>query len=161
VFTTTQTEFKTGGNILTQSTERQRELQLRFDFGSGKPIEGQFDAGRISSDGGLVLVRAADEKLELSKRIAMLADRRQLGKIKHEIVEQIRQRLYMITAGHEDHNDADKIQPGDIVKKCREDFRRLGDQITGSRRIDQSIPFFAGQIDFPSVFPENLRLSFH
>ena len=102
---------------MTQSTKRQRELQLRFDFGSGKPIEGQFDAGKISSDGGLVLIRAADEKLELSEQIAMcLVDRRQPGKVKHELVDQIRQRLCMVTAGYEDLNDADKLS-GDGMHK--------------------------------------------
>lgn len=102
---------------MTQSTKRQRELQLRFAFGSGKPIEGQFDAGKISSDGGLVLIRATDEKLELSEQIAMcLADRRQPGKVKHELVDQIRQRLCMVTAGYEDLNDADKLS-GDGMHK--------------------------------------------
>lgn len=102
---------------MTQSTKRQRELQLRFDFGSGKPIEGQFDAGKISSDGGLVLIRAADDKLELSEQIAMcLVDRRQPGKVKHELVDQIRQRLCMVTAGYEDLNDADKLS-GDGMHK--------------------------------------------
>src|SRR5262249_61490696 len=61
--------------------------------------------------------RATDDKLELSEQIAMcLADRRQAGKVKHEIVDQIRQRLYMITAGHEDLNDADKLS-GDAMHK--------------------------------------------
>ncbi len=102
---------------MTQFTERQRNLQLRFDFGLGKPIEGAFDAGRVSADGGLVLVRAMDERLKLSEQIAYcLRDSRQAGKIKHSYVSQIRQRLGMIAAGYEDLNDADKLS-GDPMHK--------------------------------------------
>ena len=117
MFTRTQTQSKTGGNFMTQFTKPERELQLRFDLGTGKPIEGWFDAGKISSDGGLVLIRAADKKLELSEQIACcLVDKRQPGKIKHEIIDQVRQRLCMIAAGYEDVNDADKLS-GDAMHK--------------------------------------------
>ena len=95
---------------MTQCTEGQPELQLRFDFGLGKPVVGRFDAGQVSSDGGLVLVRGVDDRLRLSEQISdCLADSRQEGKIKHSVVNQIRQRLNMIMAGYEDLNDADKL----------------------------------------------------
>jgi hypothetical protein len=110
VFTKTQTKQKREAISLTQFTEQQQELQLRFDFGLGKPIVGRFDAGHVSSDGGLVLVRAIDEQLRLSEQIAYcLRDGRQEGKIKHSLISQIRQRFCMIAAGYEDLNDADKL----------------------------------------------------
>jgi hypothetical protein len=100
----------TGDDFLTQCTEGQPELQLRFDCGLGKPVVGTFDAGQVSSDGGLMLVRGVDERLRLSEQISYcLADSRQEGKIKHSVVSQIRQRLNMIAAGYEDLNDADKL----------------------------------------------------
>jgi len=102
---------------LTQSTEWQPDLQLRFDVGGGKPIEGWFDAGKISSDGGLVLIGAADKKLKLSEQMARcLVDKRQPGKVQHEMIDQIRQRLCMIAAAYEDLNDADKLS-GDAMHK--------------------------------------------
>jgi hypothetical protein len=102
---------------MTQFTEPQRDLQLSFDFGLGKAIVGQFDAGQVSSDGGLVLVRAVDDRLKLSEQIAYcLRDSRQIGKIKHSYVSQVRQRLNMIVSGNEDLNDADTLA-GDGMHK--------------------------------------------
>jgi hypothetical protein len=102
---------------LEQFTKPQPELQLRFDFGLGKPVVGRFDAGQVSSDGGLALVRAMDDRLRLSEQMShCLRETRQIGKIKHSIVAQIRQRLYMIAAGYEDLNDADKLS-GDGMHK--------------------------------------------
>jgi hypothetical protein len=110
VFTKTQIKLQTGGDFLTQFTEPQDKLQLRFDFGLGKPVVGRFDAGQVSSDGGLVLVRAMDDRLRLSEQVAYcLRDGRQEGKIKHSLVSQIRQRFCMMSAGYEDLNDADKL----------------------------------------------------
>lgn len=94
---------------MTQFTEHERELQLTFDFGLGKPIVAAFDGGKVSSDAGLVLVRSADDSLRLSEQIAFcVRESRQLGKIRHSLVSQIRQRLLMICAGYEDLNDADQ-----------------------------------------------------
>lgn len=102
---------------MTQFTEAQQDLQLRFDFNLGKEIVGQFDAGRVSSDGGLVLVRAIDDKLGLSEQIALcLQDGRQAGKIRHSYISQVRQRLNMIVSGYEDLNDADALS-GDGMHK--------------------------------------------
>jgi hypothetical protein len=102
---------------LTQFTKPQPDTQLRFDFGLGKPVVGSFDAGQISSDGGLVLVRGMDDRLSLSEQISFcLRETRQIGKIKHSIVSQVRQRLNMIAAGYEDLNDADRLA-GDAMHK--------------------------------------------
>lgn len=98
-------------------SEPQHDLQMRFDFGLGKSVVGNFDAGQVSSDGGLVLVRGVDDRLRLSEQIAYcLAERRQKGKIKHSVLSQIRQRLNMIVAGYEDLNDADQLASDGIHK---------------------------------------------
>lgn len=95
---------------MTQCTKPDSDLQLRFDLGLGKPVVGRFDGGQISTDGGLVLVRAMDDTLRLSEQIAFcLRDSRQEGKIKHSHLSLIRQRLNMIDSGYEDLNDADTL----------------------------------------------------
>lgn len=91
-------------------TESAAAVQLKFSFPGLKVISGTFCDPGLSSDGGLVLLKAADEKLALSKQIGeKLDDRRQSGKVKFSLAEMIRQRIYMICTGNEDVNDADRL----------------------------------------------------
>ena len=48
---------KNEGFLMTQckSTDKQVQGQMALDLGLGKKIEGKFDGGLISSDGGLLL----------------------------------------------------------------------------------------------------------
>jgi Transposase DDE domain group 1 len=85
-------------------------VQLNFCFPGLKIISGSFDEGNLSSDGGLVLLKAADEKFQLSEQIGLnLEDKRQSGKVRFSLVEMILQRLFMICTGNEDVNDADRL----------------------------------------------------
>src|SRR5712664_3290589 len=96
---------------MTECTEAELELQLRFNFGLGKPVVGEFTGGEISSDGGLGLLRLADERLKLTKKIvSRMGDKRQPGYIKHELKALLQQRIYAIASGYEDGNDAAQLR---------------------------------------------------
>jgi len=59
-----------------------------------------------SSDGGAILLTAADRRLGLTTRLAAcLEDERQPGKIHHEMHELLTQRVMAIACGYEDAND--------------------------------------------------------
>lgn len=104
---------------MTQCTKPSASEQLRFNFRLGKPVVGRFDAGEISSDGGLVLIREADKRLKLSEQISFcLGDRRDASYVKHKLQELIQQRTYMIAAGYEDCNDATRLRDDPIFKLC-------------------------------------------
>jgi DDE family transposase len=119
---------------MTECTKSAADVQLRFDFGLGKPIAGSFDGGEISSDGGLVLVRQIDDKLQLSKQIAFcLADRRNFSYVKHALEDLIRQRLYAIAAGNEDVNDAQTLRHDPMHKLAVGSNTELASQPTLSR----------------------------
>ncbi|MBK9141736.1 MAG: transposase [Candidatus Melainabacteria bacterium] len=76
-------------------------------MGLGKPIEGNFDGGQISSDGGLLLLRMADQRLDLSESVKFcFPENRRPDRIKHTLESLLRQRIYAIAAGYEDCNDA-------------------------------------------------------
>jgi hypothetical protein len=65
-----------------------------------------FEGGEISSNGGAVLVAAADRRLGLlSGQGRRLDDRRQAGKVAHKLVALLRQRVYGLALGLEDVND--------------------------------------------------------
>ncbi|MBI2969828.1 MAG: IS1380 family transposase [Gammaproteobacteria bacterium] len=70
----------------------------------------RFDQRRGSSDGGAILLKAADQRLGLSERLAAcMTDRRQDGKVSHSLHELLSQRLYAIACGHADGNDAARL----------------------------------------------------
>jgi Transposase DDE domain group 1 len=56
-------------------TESATPLQLTFDISGVKKIDAAFDGGNLSSDGGLVLLKLADEKVGLSKAVARYSEK--------------------------------------------------------------------------------------
>jgi len=76
-----------------------------------KEIVYNFNGGNITSDGGVKLIESVDAKLELCKSIvAVLDDKRKQSKITHTLYNLIQQRLYQITMGYEDCNDANELR---------------------------------------------------
>jgi hypothetical protein len=85
--------------------------QVTFDFqGRRRPIVAQFDQAHASSDGGALLLKAIDEQLGLTQRLAAgLTDRRQAGKVEHALLELVRHRVFGIACGYADCNDAARL----------------------------------------------------
>lgn len=82
-----------------------------------KPVVAQFDQPHGSSDGGAVLLKACDERLRLSERIAAcFDDRRQPGKVVHTLHDLVRQRIFAIACGYPDCNDAARLADDPIHK---------------------------------------------
>ena len=66
-----------------------------------KPLAATFDSEQASSDGGAVLLKAAERVYGLVKAFARcLADRRAPGKIRHTLADLIGQRIFGIACGH-------------------------------------------------------------
>ena len=77
----------------------------------------KFDQRQGSSDGGAILLQAAERRLELTSALAgCLRDDRQEGKVRHELHELITQRVMAIALGYEDANDAARLA-GDPIHK--------------------------------------------
>lgn len=82
-----------------------------------KPLVTRFDFHHGSSDGGAVLLKAADRRLNLTARLAeSLRDDRQPGKIAHEMVDLVRQRIFAIACGYPDANDAARLGDDPVHK---------------------------------------------
>jgi len=80
----------------------------RIEFSSCKrrKVQAQFCGGDITSDGGVMLLREADRRLNLTKRIApLLPDPRVKSKVIHRMLPMLRQRVYALALGYEDLND--------------------------------------------------------
>ena len=77
----------------------------------------KFDQRQGSSDGGAILLQAAERRLGLTSALAgCLRDDRQAGKVQHELRELITQRVMAIALGYEDANDAARLACDPIHK---------------------------------------------
>ena len=98
-----------------------------------KPLAARFDERHGSSDGGAVLLKACDARLDLSRRLAgCLSDGRQAGKVEHAVRDLLRQRLYGIACGYADGNDAARLADDPIHKLLLD-----RDPITGAALASQ------------------------
>jgi DDE family transposase len=87
----------------------QGELELGvIDFGrlGRRDVEGRFDGGSMTSDGGVMLLSATDRKIGLTAAAARcIADPRNPLLITHAVRDMLRQRVYGLALGWEDLND--------------------------------------------------------
>jgi len=89
-----------------------------FEGLSTKPVVVCFDQDHTSSDGGAILLKACDEALDLTARLAAcLVDRRQESKIQHTLLDMLRQRVYGLACGYEDVNDAARLKHDPSFKR--------------------------------------------
>ena len=103
----------------------------------GKDIVARFDGGRLSSDGGLVVLREIERRLSVADRLAAcIDDPRDPASTVHTLADIIRFRLLMIAAGYEDANDATGLRLDPLFKMALERLpseRDLCSQSTISR----------------------------
>ena len=82
-----------------------------------KPVVAQFDQRDGSSDGGALLLKAADRRLGLLEELtACLEDQRQAGKVDHSLRELVGQRVFSIACGYPDANDSARLAKDPIHK---------------------------------------------
>ena len=82
-----------------------------------KPIVAQFDQREGSSDGGALLLKAADRRYGLVDELsACLLDQRQAGKVDHSLHELLAQRVFSIACGYPDANDSARLSSDPIHK---------------------------------------------
>src|SRR6266540_4802326 len=87
----------------------------------GKEIVARFDGGRLSSDGGLLVLREIEQRLKVADRLAAcIDDPRDPGSTVHTVADIIRFRLLMIAAGYEDGNDATGLRTDPVFKLALE-----------------------------------------
>ena len=85
--------------------------KIEFPACCKRRVEARFDGGEVTSNGGVLLLRQADRMLGLTAAVARgLGDERQRGKVKHRVVDMLRQRVFGIALGYEDLNDHDVLR---------------------------------------------------
>ncbi len=114
------------------------EDQLLVDSTDDKPVLLDFEAGRLSSDAGLLLIAQLDQQLGLTQALAsVLPDKRDPNRIQHSMADLLRQRVFQIAAGYEDQDDSDSLRSDPIFKllldRAPETGAALASQPTMSR----------------------------
>jgi len=110
--------------------------QLTFSFYRHQLIRADFSGGQITSDAGLLPLRAFDERHHLTRDWAeSLSDPRQKERVQHDAPALLRQRIYQIVAGYEDANDADRLRHDPLLQVVADQKLgvALGSQPTLSR----------------------------
>ena len=77
----------------------------------GRPVVADFDSGALTSDAGGLLLGAADQRLDLVRRLAeCFRDARDPRFVEHSVATLIGQRVFGIALGYEDLNDHDELR---------------------------------------------------
>ena len=113
---------------------------LPFDLpaASRKKVTADFAGGLISSDGGLVLLRAAERRLGLAEALAgCIREWRDPERVVHTLPAMLRFRMFAIACGYEDADDCDALRDDPLFKlavgRAPESGRDLCSQPTMSR----------------------------
>ena len=88
-----------------------KQSSFGFQDCGSREIVARFDGGTISSDGGAVLLRQTDRRLDLLPRLAQcFLDGREQDRVQHSVQEMIWQRVYGLALGYEDLNDHEQLR---------------------------------------------------
>ncbi|MCR4332224.1 MAG: IS1380 family transposase [Sulfuricaulis sp.] len=84
---------------------------------AGKLLTATFDGGRLSSDGGVIVLREIANRLGLAETItAPLPDERDPLRVSHSTADMALARMVMIAAGYEDCDDIDALRFDPVFK---------------------------------------------
>jgi len=86
-------------------------LPFSFPAVQRKKITAAFDGGRITSDGGVMLLAQAERRLGIAERLAqVIPDRRDQDRVTHLLPDILRARIFAIACGYEDADDLDRLR---------------------------------------------------
>lgn len=89
------------------------DSRARFCFPAiaRKKVSAAFDGGRLTSDGGVLLLAQAERQMGIGERLAAcIADPRDQSRVIHSKVDILRARMLAIACGYEDANDLDALR---------------------------------------------------
>lgn len=100
-----------------RATTKCKQPELGFASCQNRKVSVNFGGGDISSEGGLLLLREVDRKLDVLGRAAkLLNDPRQQGKVGHTVESMLKQRVMAIAQGYEDLNDHDLLRHDSLLQ---------------------------------------------
>ena len=95
------------------------DIPLPFDLPAvaRKKVSAAFDGGRITSDGGVMLLAQAERRLGVAERLAaVMPDGRDASRVIHLLPDILRARIFAIACGYEDADDLDRLRSDPAFK---------------------------------------------
>jgi len=87
------------------------QSSLEFATHYRREVVARFDGGEMTPDGGALLLRETDRRLNLLPRFAeCFVDGRDRKRIDHSVEEMVSQRVYGLALGYEDLNDHEQLR---------------------------------------------------
>ena len=117
---------------------KNKQTTLNLFSVKNKPVELSYTGEKISSDGGVLLLKEIENQINIIKDLSdCINDERDQRYIDHTIESLVSQRVYQIAAGYEDANDCNSLRDDAIFKLCSNQLPEtdldLGSQSTMSR----------------------------
>jgi hypothetical protein len=92
-------------------------LPFQFPAVRGKKLTAAFDGGRLSSDGGVMLLAEAARRMGIAGKLAaVIPDRRDQTRVVHPLAEVLLARILAIACGYEDADDLDALRTDPAFK---------------------------------------------
>jgi hypothetical protein len=92
-------------------------LPFGFPVVGRKKLVAAFDGGRITSDGGVLLLGAVERRLGIAAKLAgLIADPRNPALVTHSVDDILRARILAIACGYEDADDLDHLRTDPAFK---------------------------------------------
>lgn len=142
-------------------------IRAEFEFqpAGRRRVEAAFDAGRVSSDGGLLLLRELAKSSGVFRRFAAcFRDHRDPNRIEHTVEELLAQRVLSLLCGYEDLNDHDTLRDdallalavgkADPTGEQRKRERDRGHALAGKstlNRLELATPIVAGDERYKKI----------
>jgi hypothetical protein len=92
------------------------QIQFSFEAHYSRKVIAEFEDNRLTSDGGSLLLRQADRKVGLLRRlVGCFQDKRDPERIEHRLQEMLAQRIYGLALGYEDVNDHEQLRADPLL----------------------------------------------
>src|SRR5574337_2218673 len=108
----------------------------------GRQVVADFDGGALTSDGGGLLLGAANRRLDLVRRLAgCFRDARDPTFVEHSVATLVGQRVFGVALGYEDLNDHDDLRHDPVMAVL------AGNPRVPARGLARGLRAGCGQID--------------
>jgi hypothetical protein len=85
--------------------------EFLFQELAGREVVGRFDGGKVTSDGGGLLLREVEDKFRFIEQFAAcFTDYRDPDSTEHPLIDLVKQRVFGLCLGYEDLNDHDQLR---------------------------------------------------
>jgi Transposase DDE domain group 1 len=114
-------------------------IQESFSFTAhfSRRVQAEFTAGRVSSDGGALLLREPDRRINLLGRLASgFLDGRAALRVNHRVSEMLAQRIYGLALGYEDLCDHEQLR-SDPLLGVLSGKRELDEPLAGKSTLNR------------------------